>query len=292
MTRYRIRHVTRYVYAEPVSLSHNLAHLALREVPGQTVLEQGLEISPQPMQVRRRSDWFGNPEDAFSIQVPHRELTITASAEVVVTARPQPATTPPWDGLPGGAEEFRCDSPLVPCALELHAYAAASCLPGRPVLEVALDLTRRIHADFAYDPGATSAGTPVLDALELRRGVCQDFAQVLIGCLRSRGVPARYVSGYLETTPPPGRPRLVGADATHAWAQVWCGPEAGWVDLDPTNDCVPAERHITAAYGRDFTDVSPVKGMVLGGGRAEVSVGVDVERVADQTSGNSGPSST
>ncbi len=280
MTCYRIRHITRYAYAEPVSLSHNLAHLCPRNLRGQTVRTQRLEITPAPAQVRRRTDWFGNHEDAFAIQFPHQELTITSVAEVEVTTLAPPASTPAWDATVPGADEFRCDSPLIPCAVELHAYAAASCMPGRPVLDLARDLCHRIHADFAYDPSATNVGTSVLDALELRKGVCQDFSQVLIGCLRSRGVAARYVSGYLETIPPPGQARLVGVDATHAWAQVWCGDQSGWVDLDPTNDCIPEDRHITVAIGRDFADVSPVKGMVLGGGRAEVSVSVDVERLA------------
>lgn len=287
--RYRITHITRYSYAEAVTLSQNLAHLALRNGPRQSVLSQRLDIDPVPTSLRRRIDYFGNTCDAFAIAVPHERLVVTSSAEVEVAAAPaiDPSTTPPWDSAEvrdGGGEpeawEYRFDSASVPCAAEFNAFSAEDAVPGRPVLAFALALSHRINRTFAYDPTATNVSTPVLDALELRRGVCQDFAQVLIGCLRTRGLAARYVSGYLETTPPPGRARLVGADATHAWAQVWCGPGFGWIDLDPTNDCIPGERHITAAYGRDFTDVSPLKGMVLGGGAADVSVGVDVERIA------------
>lgn len=285
--RYRLRHLTSYRYSEAVTLSQNLAHLAPRQTPTQRVLTHALEVEPTPGVIRRRLDYFGNPTDAFAIAAVHDRLVVLSRAEVEVDAPawPEPESTPAWDGaaVQGGGDspeawEFRFDSAQIPCAADLAAYARADFLPGRPVLAAALALNRRIHAEFAYDPAATSVATPVLDALELRRGVCQDFAQVMIGCLRTLGLAARYVSGYLETQPPSGRERLIGADASHAWLQLWCG--AGWIDLDPTNDCLPGERHILVAIGRDFADVSPLKGMVLGGGRAEVAVGVDVERLA------------
>lgn len=287
--RYRIRHLTRYDYADTVTLSQNLAHLAPRSGQGQEVLSQRLEIEPVPNVVRRRTDYFGNPTDSFVIAASHKRLVVISHAEVEVAGvpTPDPAATPGWDDplVQGGGDEaaaweYRFDSTQIPCAAALRSYAEADFPARRPVLEAALALNARIHREFAYDPSATNVGTPVLDALEIRRGVCQDFAQVLIGALRTLGLCARYVSGYLETAPPPGRPRLVGADATHAWAQVWCGPQAGWIDLDPTNACIPAQRHIRVALGRDFSDVSPLKGMVLGGGQAEVTVGVDVERLA------------
>lgn len=286
--KYRIRHITRYAYAEQVTLSHNLAHLALREGPAQRVLTHRLDIDPEPAAIARRSDYFGNPTVAFTIAVPHSVLVVTSSTEVAVSPaeQPDPAATPAWDSpaVQGGGDdpavwEYRFDSPSVPCAADLRVWVGDDARPGRPVLELALALNTRLNREFAYDPQATSVATPVLDVLELRRGVCQDFAQVLIGALRTLGLAARYVSGYLETSPPPGRPRLVGADATHAWAQVWCGAQAGWIDLDPTNACIPGERHVTVAIGRDFGDVSPLKGMVLGGGNADISVGVDVERI-------------
>lgn len=287
--RYRIRHLTTYRYSDTVTLSQNLAHLALREAPHQRVLSQRLEIEPVPAVLRRRADYFGNPTDAFTITLPHDRLAVLSVSEVEVGAAvvPQPGLTPAWDGplVQGGGDEgqaweYRFDSAQIPCAAELRAYAVADFPAGRPVLEAALALNTRINREFVYDPAATNVATPVLEALELRRGVCQDFAQVLIGCLRTLGLCARYVSGYLETAPPPGRTRLVGADATHAWAQLWCGPRDGWIDLDPTNACIAGQRHILVALGRDFADVSPLKGMVLGGGQAEVSVGVDVERIA------------
>jgi transglutaminase-like putative cysteine protease len=299
--RYRIRHLTRYDYAEVVTLSQNLAHLAPRSDGRVLVTSYRLEVEPGPSMVRARIDYFGNRTDAFVITAPHRQLMVTSHAEVQVLAPapPSPELTPPWDGSEvqgGGTEvdawEFRFDSTLIPCAADLAAYARPDFTPSRPILAAALALTIRMHREFAYDPSATTAATPVLDALELRRGVCQDFAQVLIGCLRTLGIPARYVSGYLETIPPPGRPRLVGADATHAWVQAWCGAVVGWVDLDPTNACIPGDRHIPVAYGRDFSDVSPLKGMVLGGGRAEVTVGVDVEPVDGHRHDEASPASS
>jgi transglutaminase-like putative cysteine protease len=287
--RYRVRHITTYAYTEPVTLSQNLAHLAIRGSAHQQVSEARIDIDPPPAVVRRRSDYFGNPTDAFTIASQHSRLVVSSQSVVEVTApiTPDPMSTPSWDdsSVQGGgsdlaAAEYRYDSAQIPCAAVLRAYAQPDFTPGRPVLAAALAFNARINREFVYDPAATNVSTPVLDALDLRRGVCQDFAQVLIGSLRTLGLCARYVSGYLETTPPPGRPRLVGADATHAWAQVWCGPHAGWIDLDPTNACIPGERHILVAIGRDFADVSPLKGMVLGGGQAEVTVGVDVERIS------------
>ncbi len=287
--RYRIRHLTRYDYADTVTLSQNLAHLALRSGQGQEVLVQRLEIEPTPSSVRRRQDYFGNPTDSFVISSAHKRLVVISHAEVEIAAPLEydPSSTLSWDHpeVQGGGDEvsaweYRFDSTQIPCAADLRTYAQADFPPGRPVLEAALAFNARINREFAYDPSATNVSTPVLDALEIKRGVCQDFAQVLIGSLRTLGLCARYVSGYLETAPPPGRPRLVGADATHAWVQLWCGPQTGWVDLDPTNACIPGQRHIRVALGRDFSDVSPLKGMVLGGGQAEVTVGVDVERLS------------
>lgn len=286
--RYRIRHLTRYDYAEAVTLSQNVAHLSPRQGDGQAVLSQRLEIEPPPSALRRRPDYFGNAADFFVIAAGHRRLVVVSHAEIEVAppVERDPPATAAWDApeVQGGGQdvsawEYRFDSAQIPCAADLRAYAEPDFPPGRPVLEAAVALSERIHREFAYDPKATNVATPVLDALEMRRGVCQDFAQVMIGALRTLGLCARYVSGYLETSPPPGQPRLVGADATHAWAQLWCGPETGWVDLDPTNACIPGDRHIRVAIGRDFADVSPLKGMVLGGGQAEVTVGVDVERV-------------
>ncbi len=294
--RYRIRHLTTYNYSDTVTLSQNLAHLALRATGSQHIFSHRLEIDPIPGVIHRRGDYFGNPTDAFTVSLPHDRLVVLSSSEVEVSPpmQPEASATLAWDQPPvagggdtGEAWEFRFDSPQIPGARVLRDYAAPDFPPGRPVLEAALAFNARINREFAYDPSATSVTTPVLESLELRRGVCQDFAQVMIGSLRTLGLCARYVSGYLETQPPPGSSRLIGADATHAWVQLWCGPQTGWIDLDPTNACIPGERHILVAIGRDFGDVSPLKGMVLGGGTAEVTVGVDVEPVVGQFSGQS-----
>ncbi|MBA3939060.1 MAG: transglutaminase family protein [Planctomycetes bacterium] len=295
--RYRIRHTTTYQYLEPVAVSHNVVHLAPRDSATQRCLRHELTVSPGPAVSHERRDYFGNRVGSFTVQDHHRELVVRATSEVEMRtlAAPDADATPAWEEvrdrlrvgttpggfLPLGPEEFLHDSPLVPTAVELAAYAAPSFTPGRPLLAAAIDLNHRIHADFAYASGATSVTTTLAEVLERRVGVCQDFAQVLIGCMRSLGLPAVYVSGYLETVPPPGVERLVGADASHAWAAVHCPGVAGthgdgWVHLDPTNDCLPAERHITVAIGRDFSDVSPIKGMILGGGAHRVAVAVDV----------------
>lgn len=203
-----------------------------------------------------------------------------------MTAGAPPAVTLPWETvrdrlrLDRAAEvldayQFAFDSPHVALDDDAHAYATASFPPGRPILDGVADLTRRIHAEFAYDPSATTVATPVGDVLRQRRGVCQDFAHLEIACLRTLGLAARYVSGYILTTPPPGAPRLVGADASHAWLAVWVGDE-GWIDVDPTNDQLPRDQHVTVAWGRDYGDVSPLRGVVLGGGEHRMTVAVDV----------------
>lgn len=283
--KYRITHVTSYRYAEAVALSHNRAHLAPRDGDGQRVASFALDIQPAPAAHRTGSDAFGNRVDAFVVQQPHRVLAVAARSEVEVERppAPDPSATPPWESLAVTAqelevEEYRWESALIPASPALRAFALANTFPGQYVLSAGLALTHAIHRGFAYDPRATAVDTPVLKALELRRGVCQDFAGVLIGALRALALPARYVSGYLETDAPAGRPRLVGVDATHAWVQVWCGAAAGWVHLDPTNGCIAGDRHIVTAIGRDFADVSPLRGMVLGGGASTVQVAVDVTR--------------
>ena len=235
------------------------------------------------------------------MQEPHQRLTVAATSVVVLSEMRLPLAeeTPPWEavrdlwrnarvdasvdggGLMGeavDAVEFAFASPMVPVGAEFAEFAAPAFTPGRPLLAAALGLNHLIHTGFAYDPQATTVTTPVAEAFARRRGVCQDFAQVMLACLRSLGLSARYVSGYLETQPPPGCERLVGADASHAWVSLFC-PDHGWIDLDPTNDCLVGDRHITVANGRDFADVSPIKGVILGGGQHAVSVSVDVLRL-------------
>jgi transglutaminase-like putative cysteine protease len=286
--RYRVRHLTGYGYSEPVTLSHHLAHLAPRADNGQVCARRELNISPTPAFRRERVDAFGNRVAYFSIEEPHRNLTIEALFEVTVPAPARPPLLFPasWesirdrvalerraDGVEAYAYTF--DSPHVRASAALAAYAAPSFAPGRPFLDAVMDLTRRVQAEFEYDPRATTITTPVAEVLAARRGVCQDFAHVTIGCLRSLGLPCRYVSGYVLTRPPPGRSRLVGADASHAWCSVHL-PDFGWVDFDPTNGLAPTDQHVTVACGRDFADVTPVRGVILGGGAHELAVEVDV----------------
>jgi transglutaminase-like putative cysteine protease len=236
-------------------------------------------------------DYFGNTLTSFTLQEPHDSLIVEAqsSLEVNAIAPPDFSGSPPWEnvresfaGAPGdevlAAWQFVFDSQRVKSNPELAAYARESFPEGRPLLAAALDLMRRIHQDFRFDKKATEVATPVQTFFEKRRGVCQDFAHLQIACMRSLGLPARYVSGYLRTMPPPGRPRLVGADASHAWCSAWC-PGTGWVDFDPTNNCVPSDGHITVAWGRDYGDVSPIYGVLLGGARHTLRVEVDVTPV-------------
>lgn len=286
--RFEIIHKTIYQYNAPVSVSHHVARLAPRDMLRQQCLEFELRVEPEPALVTGREDYFGNQAHFFALNGKHHLLVVTARSLVEVKPR-QPVAgmeSDPWetvrDGCRAGApwsqseiEEFTFESPMVPRLHALSEYAAASFSPGRPVLEAALDLTRRVHEDFKFDPKATTVATPLEQVIKQRRGVCQDFAHFEIGCLRSLGLPARYVSGYLETRPPPGKPKLVGADVSHAWVQVFI-PSLGWLDLDPTNNVVPSERHITVAWGRDFDDVSPIRGVIVGSGKHELLVAVDV----------------
>jgi transglutaminase-like putative cysteine protease len=292
--RYRTRHTTRYEYGEGVSVSQHIVHLLPRENPRQVCSSAELSISPEPSVRSEWQDYFGNPEAYFAVQEPHRTLIIESRIELEVTppAPFDPAETPSWEdvckraGSPRtpdaiDANEFLFDSVMVRASPELAEYAAPSFTEGRPAAEAALDLMRRIHTDFTFDSTATTVATPLTEVLAHRRGVCQDFAHLGVGCLRSIGLPGRYVSGYLRTHPPPGRPRLVGADMSHAWFSVWCGDETGWLDLDPTNDKPVDADYITLAWGRDYDDVSPVRGVILGGWGHTLNVQVDVEPLED-----------
>jgi transglutaminase-like putative cysteine protease len=285
---YSITHRTLYEYAAPVTVSHHVTRLEPRASGQQRRDDFSLDIFPEPTLREARSDYFGNRLCFFSIQEMHSKLEIVTHSRVTVTTRKAPAAalTPVWGEVaqhfrdPVSPEvveayQFVFDSPQVRASLELDSYAAASFGRDAPLLVGAADLTRRIFEDFQYDPKATTVATPLEEVWAKRRGVCQDFAHLAIACLRSLGLPARYVSGYLRTRPPEGKPRLVGADASHAWFSIFC-PGTGWVDFDPTNNVQPAEEHIVVAYGRDFGDVSPVAGILTGGGEHEVKVSVDV----------------
>lgn len=285
---YRVTHRTTYSYQDPVSVSHHLVRLTPRDMAGQHCHETHISILPEPAATSTQDDYFGNIQTFFTLQEPHDSLIVEASSELEVfrLRRRDFSLSPPWenvveslvddssdDGL--DAYQFVFGSQRVGPSRELADYAREAFPARRPLLEAVHELTRIIHRDFQFDTKATEVTTPVQAFFEKRRGVCQDFAHLQIACMRSLGLPGRYISGYLRTLPPPGKPRLVGADASHAWCSVWC-PGDGWVDFDPTNNCVPADGHITVAWGRDYSDVSPIHGVLLGGAKHTLQVGVDV----------------
>ena len=286
--RFRISHLTNYTYGELASLTHNIVRMRPRNYERQNCLWHELSISPEPSNRNDGMDYFGNHTSYFSQQESHRQLGITALSEVEV-APPVPVDVsrgPSWeqvrealrheaDPRTVSSREFGFDSPYVSRSPELARYALASFSEGKPFLQCVLDLTERIHREFEFLPGSTRVGTPVLDVLQNRRGVCQDFAHLQIGCLRSLGLAARYVSGYLVTTPPPGQPRLVGADVSHAWISTFA-PDLGWIDFDPTNGSMPSDSHIIVAWARDYDDLGPIRGILVGGRRQRLQVSVDV----------------
>jgi len=289
--RYEITHETHYTYDSPVSLAKQLAHLWPRPCAWQVCHEQVMEISPEPTSRLDELDVFGNPLTRLAFERPHDELKVCARLRVEVLQKPALdfATSPPWDqtraalcytALPMSAAfleacRYRFESPYVHLKKTFVVFSE-SCFPvGRPLLNGVKALMEKIFIEFTFDAEATQVATPLVEVLESRRGVCQDFAHLMLACLRSRGLAARYVSGYLLTQPPPGQPRLIGADASHAWVSVFC-PVLGWVDFDPTNNVQPALEHITLAWGRDFSDVSPLRGVILGGGNHDPEVEVTV----------------
>ncbi|MGE3315544.1 MAG: transglutaminase N-terminal domain-containing protein [Planctomycetaceae bacterium] len=286
--KYAVRHITGYSYDDPVSLCENQAHLTPRAFARQKCEMTTVTVQPEPAAIRSWTDYFGNAATYFSVEVPHDELTVTAESIVDVTppALVSAIETPAWEEARDAiatlldeslfrAAQFTFESPLIRMIPEATDYARVSFPAGRPLLEAAMDLTKRIYKDFKYDPAATCVNTPTEELFRKGRGVCQDFAHLQITCLRSLGLAARYVSGYLLTDPPPGQPKLVGSDASHAWVSVYC-PGHDWVDFDPTNKQMPEDRHITLAWGRDYSDVCPIKGVFLGGGEHRMYISVDV----------------
>ncbi len=287
MTRYQIVHKTHYEYAYPVSSSYQHLHLTPRSYARQNVLSSDLLIEPAPTSTQTRLDYFGNPVTDIVIRSRHDALNITSRAvldvnadqnilldlsptwELVAAQVREPSSRDAWD-----AARFCFPSPHID-PLDALDYAAPSMLPDRPFLRSVENITARIHEDFTYKGGVTDVYTPVHEVLRAGAGVCQDFAHLAIACVRAFGLPARYVSGYLLTRPPHGQPRLTGADASHAWISVWC-PEFGWVDFDPTNNLRPRDEHITLGWGRDYSDVSPTRGFIHGGGNQHLNVSVDV----------------
>lgn len=291
--RYRVVHETRYTYQSAVSLSQQYLHMTPRSFAYQATESHLIWLDPPISDSKDGVDYFGNPTRHVALTEPHDSLLVHAESTVAVRPRPtlaRIAGTLPWESVRDmmGKEKsaatleacrYLHPSPHVPRFPELAAYARHSYTPARPQLDAALDLTQRIFDDFEFDSTATDIATPLEQVLRDRRGVCQDFAQLMIGCLRSIGLPARYVSGYILTHPPAGKPRLIGADASHAWVSVFC-PALGWVDFDPTNRCLVQDEHITLGWGRDFSDVTPMRGVVLGGGTQTLAVQVTVTPLA------------
>lgn len=284
---YKIVHKTTYRYKYPVSVGNHIACLTPRTLPYHRCIRHELRINP-PVKPFVRTDYFGNQLSLFTIQEPHKRLVVESRSEVVIDERPNlPGHSAPWETVAENlikekapdtleAYQFTFESPRIRSSAELASYARQSFVTGRPFVEALLDLTGRIYKDFKFDAKATSVRTPTEEVFRKRRGVCQDFAHLQIACLRSLRLAARYVSGYLRTYPPPGRPRLVGCDASHAWVSAFC-PGVGWIDVDPTNNVVPSQGHVTIGWGRDYGDVSPLRGLILGGRDHTLKVNVDVE---------------
>ncbi|MGV7210751.1 transglutaminase N-terminal domain-containing protein [Oxalobacteraceae bacterium A2-2] len=300
--RYHILHETRYRYQGVVTLSQQVLHLTPRDFAHQRTESHRIHIEPAVDECSERSDYFGNLVRHVGISAPHQSLLVRSEAVVAMLARPGPevlAASPPWESLrdlvqhssdPALLEACRYlyESPQVRWNGEIAQFARASFKPGRALLQAAMELAVRIGAEFEFDPQATDISTPLEQVMAGRRGVCQDFAQLMVGCLRSLGLPARYVSGYILTHPPEGQPRLVGADASHAWVSVYC-PQAGWIDFDPTNRCLVQYEHLTLGWGRDFSDVTPLRGVVLGGGCQQLQVNVTMTPLDGRQSARPAP---
>ncbi len=289
---FNVIHRTRYAYGDPVAMSQHLLHLTPRISPWQLCLDSRTEVHPKADESSTGTDFFGNPTQIVALNHPHAEFVVEACSTVQLLPRPtmeKLAGSPAWEEVaarlrandasaPLEARQFLFESPCVPLLEALQHYASPSFPPGRPLIEAAFDLTRGLHRDFRFDATATDLSTPLHEVLRLRRGVCQDFAHVMIGCLRTLGLAARYMSGYIQTRRSGSAQAMVGADASHAWVSVWC-PQHGWVDFDPTNNCLVDREHITVAFGRDFSDVTPVRGVVLGSGDHDPEVEVTVQAV-------------
>jgi transglutaminase-like putative cysteine protease len=287
--RYAIRQTSTYTYASEVPFARHVVRLAPSTRENVIVEQASVDIDPKPDESSERTDFFGNLVLDVALEQPHGllEIVCTADVEVLALDEVMPDDTPSWEtirAMAATSADLSRESPVhhlfpsrfVPIDPHIRAWAESSFTPGRPILAAGLDLTHRIKREFVYDPAATDVTTPTREAFKLKRGVCQDFAHVMISALRSLGLPAAYVSRYLRTAPPPGKPRLAGADAMHAWVALWCGPEAGWQGLDPTNALRASTDHIPVAFGRDYADVSPIDGVIVAAGGHTLTVGVDV----------------
>jgi Transglutaminase-like enzymes, putative cysteine proteases len=289
--KYTIQHTTVYTYLEPVSLCHNIARLVPRDTGEQTCKNTSIHIEPQPDRINEYEDFFGNKVIYFSIEKEHWELTVKVTSGV---ERKTSGQTKILDYRKASTEDIKRDllklkegmveirqyvfeTPMTAWSDEILDYALLSFKSGRAVLEATEELTHRIYKDFEYKPGHTTIATPLSLLMQERKGVCQDFAHLAIACLRSLGLPARYVSGYIETLSPEGVEKLIGADASHAWFSVYI-PDMGWTDFDPTNNCLVSDQHITIGWGRDYADIAPLEGIILSSGSHELTVSVDVKK--------------
>ena len=290
LIRYHIRHLTRYAYSGRIDLCHSVAHLAPREDEGQETAAHRIDVSPLPDYQTERHDYFGNRTNYFAIQGSHKSLEVMSTLTVEKQSRDAllPVAGLAWDKFPRSDRSkdmsgirignFIFPTPACPQLPEVSAFLQPSLHPGRDVMELANEVMARIYTEFDYNPGATDTSTPLAKVMDQKQGVCQDFAHAMIASLRSIRIPARYISGYLETLPPPGKEKLQGADATHAWVEVY-SPSTGWVAFDPTNNCIPGVRHIKVCHGRDYFDVQPLKGIFLGTGSQTLDVEVDVQAI-------------
>jgi transglutaminase-like putative cysteine protease len=291
MNRFRVSHRTEYTYGSPVIDGFTMAHLLPRPTSSQQVVSSDLLIDPPPDELAETTDQFGNRVVRFAVHHLHERLTIEAISEVLHTPRIFDGEHPTWESVAEriatstgdiavDVAPFVAESPLAALVPELAELTGPVFTPGRSIIDVVIDLCHTINREFRFDAGFSDVTTPVAAVIAARRGVCQDFAHVAVAALRSRGLAARYVSGYIETQPPPGQPKLVGVDASHAWASAWF-PGFGWLEFDPTNDQIPPRNHVSVAWGRDYGDVAPVRGVVISsGGGQELDVAVDVTRVA------------
>ena len=295
---YSLSHTTRYKYDGFVTYCHNIATLKPRNIPGQKLLDYTLEITPQPSEISEKIDFFGNTITRFSIQQQHSELKVIAKSKILrenlsisekgdlanekkITLIEALAALKETSPDIFEARQFTLESALVSkISPEIKAYAEESFRPERSIYEASYELMQRIFIDFDFVSGFTNVATPIHEVMKERKGVCQDFAQIAIACVRAVGIPARYVSGYIETLPPEGQEKLIGADASHAWFSVFV-PKYGWVDFDPTNNVIPHEQHITVGWGRDYYDVPPLKGVIYSSGKNRMKVSVDLRRITD-----------
>jgi transglutaminase-like putative cysteine protease len=287
--RYRVQHTTKYAYGSPVELAAHMVHLRPRPVPWQTIISERIISNPEPARRRDGHDHFGNQVTWLFLDRPHADFEVTSDSVVEVDCPPPPGAdaTPAWEKVVQAAHghegwtavEFQFGTAMAPIDAASKAYVSESFTEGRPVLEALLELNQRFYTDFRFRSGVTTISTPVSQVMKRREGVCQDFSHAMISGLRGIGLPARYTSGYIRTKPPPGQVKRLGSDQSHAWVGCWLGPDHGWVDVDPTNGIVVKDEHVLLGWGRDFSDVSPVVGVILGGGGHAVSVSVHLEPV-------------